>query len=105
MLGSHQKAVLRPERMKVWIRSAGRCAVCGRYLLEGQLTQKEATLGELAHLVGQQTTEGSPRREHPCPSPSAIRPRTSCSSVPASTTRWIAPVAALEAELADWPVR
>lgn len=67
MPGSHRKAVPQPERMKVWIRSAGRCPICGRYLLEGQLTHKEFTLGELAHIVGQQTTKGSPRGEHPLP--------------------------------------
>lgn len=50
--------------MKVWVRSGGRCAVCGRYLLEGNLTHKEFTLGELAHIVGQQTTKGSPRGDY-----------------------------------------
>lgn len=55
------------ERMKVWIRSGGRCAICGRYLLEGLLTNEEFTLGELAHIVGQQTTKGSPRGEYDLP--------------------------------------
>lgn len=50
--------------MKVWVRSGGRCAICGRYLLEGKLTYKEFSLGELAHIVGQQTTKGSPRGDH-----------------------------------------
>lgn len=50
--------------MKVWVRSGGRCAICGRYLLEGKLTHKEFSLGELAHIVGQQTTKGSPRGDY-----------------------------------------
>lgn len=47
--------------MKVWVRSGGRCAVCGAYLLEGTLTRRQVFLGELAHIVGQQNTAGSPR--------------------------------------------
>jgi hypothetical protein len=49
------------ERMKVWARSAGRCAVCGADLLEGTITRRQVFLGELAHIVGQQNTAGSPR--------------------------------------------
>ncbi|MDC7120590.1 SAVED domain-containing protein [Cellulomonas fimi] len=56
-----------PERMRVWVRSGGRCAVCGRYLLEGKLTHEEFSLGELAHIVGQQTTKGSPRGDYDLP--------------------------------------
>lgn len=51
------------ERLKVWVRSGGRCEFCGAYLLEGKLTYKEYTLGELAHIVGRDTTPGSPRGE------------------------------------------
>lgn len=53
--------------MRVWVRSGGRCAICGRYLLEGELTHKDFSLGELAHIVGQQTTEGSPRGDYDLP--------------------------------------
>jgi hypothetical protein len=49
------------ERLKVWTRSAGRCAICGRDLLDGSLTGRVNKLGELAHIVGQQDTDGSPR--------------------------------------------
>lgn len=49
------------ERLKVWVRSGGCCAICGTYLLEGRLTHRPFTLGELAHIVGQRTTPGSPR--------------------------------------------
>jgi hypothetical protein len=47
--------------MKVWVRSGGRCAVCSAYLLEGTITRRQVFLGELAHIVGQQDTAGSPR--------------------------------------------
>jgi hypothetical protein len=50
-----------PERLKVWVRSGGCCAYCGKYLLEGAITHREFPLGELAHIVGQQDTPGSPR--------------------------------------------
>jgi hypothetical protein len=48
-------------RLKVWVRCGGRCVICNRYLLEGQLTGREVTFGELAHIVGQQVSELSPR--------------------------------------------
>lgn len=51
------------ERLKVWVWAGGRCELCGTYLLEGKLTYKEFTLGELAHIVGRDTTPGSPRGE------------------------------------------
>lgn len=50
-----------PERLKVWTRSGGRCAMCGEFLLEGKITKREFALGELAHIVGQQNSAGSPR--------------------------------------------
>jgi hypothetical protein len=49
------------ERLKAWVRSGGRCVICNRYLLEGDLGYRELTFGELAHIVGQQNTEKSPR--------------------------------------------
>lgn len=61
MAVSRRKTIPYTERLKVWVRSGGRCAICGRYLMEGALTHQEVTLGELAHIVGQQTSEGSPR--------------------------------------------
>lgn len=67
MPGNRRRAIPHPERLKVWVRSGGRCAICGRYLMEGALAHLEVTLGELAHIVGQQKTEGSPRGEHELP--------------------------------------
>lgn len=58
---TRRRAIPQAEKLKVWVRSGGRCAICGRYLLEGPLTHREFTLGELAHIVGQQDTADSPR--------------------------------------------
>lgn len=49
------------ERHRVWVAAGGRCTICGKYLLEGALTKRPFRLGELAHIVGQQNTPGSPR--------------------------------------------
>ena len=49
------------ERLKLWVRSGGRCALCKKYLLEGDLTLRPIPLGEAAHMVGQQDTAASPR--------------------------------------------
>lgn len=49
------------EKRRVWVRSGGRCAICNRDLLDGSLTDEPVSLGELAHIVGQQQTPGSPR--------------------------------------------
>jgi hypothetical protein len=52
-----------PELVKrrIWVRSGGRCAICNRDLLDGGLTDEPVSLGELAHIVGQKDTAGSPR--------------------------------------------
>lgn len=50
-----------PERQKLWVKSGGRCAICGAYLLEGALTHFELFLGEGAHIVGAKNSEKSPR--------------------------------------------
>jgi hypothetical protein len=56
-----RKALDPVERLKVWVRAGGRCIICNRYLLEGQLSAREVTFGELAHIVGHK--EG----RQPCP--------------------------------------
>ena len=56
-----RKKIPDSERLAVWVRSGGRCAICNRYLLRGGMTYREVSLGELAHIVGQQKTVGSPR--------------------------------------------
>lgn len=49
------------ERLKLWVRSGGRCQICRRSLLEGQLAYRELTFGQAAHIVGQKASERSPR--------------------------------------------
>jgi hypothetical protein len=58
---SGRRAVPGPERLKLWVRAGGRCEICNRYLLEGQLAFRELTFGEAAHIIGQLETEKSPR--------------------------------------------
>jgi hypothetical protein len=41
--------VLPEEKLKVWVRSGGRCAFCNVYLLESELTRRPVLLGEVAH--------------------------------------------------------
>lgn len=44
------------ERLKVWVRSGGRCAFCNTYLLESELTRRPVVLGEVAHNVAASDT-------------------------------------------------
>lgn len=44
------------ERLKVWVRSGGRCAFCNTYLLESELTLRPVLLGEVAHNVAASDT-------------------------------------------------
>jgi SMODS-associated and fused to various effectors sensor domain/HNH endonuclease len=55
--------VLSEEKLKVWVRSGGRCAVCNVYLLESELTLRPVLLGEVAHNVAASDTgpRGNPR--------------------------------------------
>ncbi|MFJ5531018.1 SAVED domain-containing protein [Streptomyces sp. NPDC093261] len=62
-----RKSIPDVERLKVWVRAGGRCELCGTYLLEGKLTYQDFTLGELAHIVGQDATPKSPRGMDPLP--------------------------------------
>jgi len=49
------------QKRIVWARSAGRCAACQKLLTEGSLTRRDMMVGELAHIVGQKNSAGSPR--------------------------------------------
>lgn len=62
--GYKRKALPEKVRLEVWVRSGGRCTICNRYLLDGALANKTIRLGELAHIVGQQSTAGSPRGQN-----------------------------------------
>lgn len=55
------------ERRTLWVRAGGRCTLCKRYLLEGDLTAEEVPLGERAHIVGREDSAKSARGEHPMP--------------------------------------
>ena len=48
------------QRLLVWVRSGG-CAMCGKYLLEGEVTGRVNAWGEMAHIVGQGRGAASPR--------------------------------------------
>lgn len=56
-----RRKIPEPERFKLWVRAGGRCEICNRYLLEGQLAHRELTFGEAAHIIGQRANERSPR--------------------------------------------
>ncbi|WP_440709877.1 SAVED domain-containing protein [Herbiconiux sp. YIM B11900] len=58
-----------PERVarRVWIASGGRCVFCNRWLLDDETTGQAIFIGQLAHIVGWDTADGSPRgsSQHP----------------------------------------
>jgi hypothetical protein len=56
-----RRRIKEPQRLLVWVRSGGCCAMCGKYLLEGEITARPFALGELAHIVGQGRGPDSPR--------------------------------------------
>ena len=58
IVGRHGK-VSAQERLKVWVRSGGRCAFCNAYLLESELTLRPVLLGEVAHNVA--ASDAGPR--------------------------------------------
>ncbi|MDF1595740.1 MAG: SAVED domain-containing protein [Acidimicrobiia bacterium] len=53
------------ERLRVWVRSGGRCAFCNAYLLESDLTLRPVLLGEVAHNVA--ASAAGPRGDHQIP--------------------------------------
>ena len=65
--GSSRTAIPDDERLKLWVRSGGRCALCKGYLLEGDLTSRTLFIGEMAHMVGQAHTAASPRGKNELP--------------------------------------
>jgi hypothetical protein len=65
--GTNRAAIPDDERLKLWVRSGGRCALCKDYLLEGALTARPLFIGEMAHMVGQADTAASPRGKDSLP--------------------------------------
>jgi SMODS-associated and fused to various effectors sensor domain len=55
------------DRRVLWVRAGGRCTLCKRYLLEGDLSATEVPLGEGAHIVGAVDSAKSPRGKDPLP--------------------------------------
>ena len=53
------------ERLKVWVRSGGRCAFCNAHLLESELTLRPVLLGEVAHNVA--ASDAGPRADPSMP--------------------------------------
>ncbi len=58
---NERKKLTETQRVEMLVRCGGRCALCNRYLLEGALSHREVTFGELAHIIGLQDDERSPR--------------------------------------------
>lgn len=46
---------------RVWVAAGGRCTFCNRWLLDDEHTGEPIFIGQLAHIVGWDTTKGSPR--------------------------------------------
>jgi hypothetical protein len=53
------------ERLRLWVRSGGRCAMCNAKVLEHEFTALNVLTGEDAHIVGRKNSSRSPRGLHP----------------------------------------
>lgn len=56
-----------PTTLELWVRSAGRCAHCNKFLLEEPFRERPINLGERAHIAGWTNTPGSPRGDSAVP--------------------------------------
>lgn len=52
---------------RVWIAAGGRCTFCNRWLIDDETTGQPVFIGQLAHVVGWDTSPGSPRGADPLP--------------------------------------
>ncbi|NIJ52192.1 SAVED domain-containing protein [Dyadobacter arcticus] len=57
-------SIKEPDKVKLWVRSGGRCAYCNKYLLD---LEYDVNIGEMAHIVGWTTSKKSPRGESEMP--------------------------------------
>lgn len=58
-----KRPTIDPEaKVKLWVRSGGRCAICNKYLLD---LNYNVNLAEMAHIVGWSKAKGSPRGNAP----------------------------------------
>jgi len=53
-------AIKEPDKVRLWVRSGGRCAICNKYLLD---LNYDVSIGEMAHIVGWSKADKSPRGE------------------------------------------
>lgn len=65
MAANRRGNISREEELKVYVRAGGRCTMCQTYLLEGALSAQPMKIGEMAHIVGATTADGSPRGKDP----------------------------------------
>lgn len=58
-----------PDRiaLRVWVAAGGRCTMCNRLLIHDVFTGAQVSVGQLAHIVGWSTADGSPRGDDPLP--------------------------------------
>lgn len=49
------------DARRVWVAAGGRCTFCKEFLAEDETTGQSAFTGQLAHIVGATTDDGSPR--------------------------------------------
>lgn len=61
------RSISEPVARRVWIAAGGRCTFCNRWLLDDDTTGQPVFIGQLAHVVGWDTTAGSPRGTEPLP--------------------------------------
>ncbi|WP_394347256.1 SAVED domain-containing protein [Sphingobacterium yanglingense] len=55
-------SVKEPDKLKLWVRSGGRCVICNKYLLD---LNYDISIGEMAHIVGWSKAKKSPRGDAP----------------------------------------
>jgi hypothetical protein len=53
------------EKLLLWVRSGGRCAMCNKWLLDDEHRLLPIPSGEMAHNVGRSTSSRSPRGDDP----------------------------------------
>jgi len=61
------RTIKEPVVRRVWVAAGGRCTFCNRYLLGDDFTGEPVFTGQLAHIVGWDTAEGSPRGDDDLP--------------------------------------
>lgn len=61
---SKRPSIKEHDRMRLWVRSGGRCAICNKYLLD---LVYDVSIGEMAHVVGWSKAKKSPRGDADLP--------------------------------------